>query len=289
MGSSKPVWTVLSMIKWATGYFQEKNIPDARQSIEWLLAEVLNTQRLNLYLQFDRPLSGGQLDQLRSLVKRRAKGEPLQYIIGHTEFMRASISVKPGVLIPRIETEQLVDLLLSRERYRSEEALNVLDIGTGSGCIPIALKLEKPNWRCYGCDISDASLNVAVANAKKNNVDITFFEADINDLEKHSGQLNKEWDIVISNPPYILPAEKSEMHKQVLEYEPEQALFHNRPLQLYRQIVSFSLKNKASLYLECNDKTAADVLNICSMHFAYYELEKDLDGKDRFVIAGSIN
>jgi release factor glutamine methyltransferase len=274
------------MIEWATDYFQEKNIPDARQSIEWLLAEVLKTKRLNLYLQFDRPLSGDELNELRTLVKRRAAGEPLQYIIGHTDFMRASIDVKPGVLIPRIETEQLVDLLITREREKTERSLNVLDIGTGSGCIPVALKLECPEWHCYGCDISEDALAVANSNAEKNGVDVSFFEANIERLAEQTESVSSEWDIIISNPPYILPGEKNEMHKQVLEFEPEVALFHDQPLSLYRQIIEFAADKKASLYLECNDKNAKDVHNLAQQHYTQPELKKDLDGNDRFVVAG---
>jgi len=289
MSSKKPVWTVLSMIEWATGYFQEKNIPEARQSIEWLLAQVLETKRLNLYLQFDRPLSGDELNELRLLVKRRASGEPIQYIIGHTDFMKATIGVKPGVLIPRIETEQLVDILLTRESGRTDSPLNVLDIGTGSGCIPIALKLEHPNWNCYGCDISDEALAVADENAAQNSVDITFFEADIERLDESTAHLNTDWDIIISNPPYILPGEKAEMHKQVFEFDPEIALFHKSPLNLYQRIIKFAGAQKASLYLECNDKTAKDVVGYAQMYYSNPELKKDLDGNDRFVIANSLS
>jgi len=285
MSSKPPVWTVLSMIEWATGYFQEKDIPDSRQSIEWLLAEVLDTKRLNLYLQFDRPLSGKELEELRPLVKRRANGEPLQYIIGHTDFLHASIKVKPGVLIPRIETEQLVDLLLIREADKAEKPLNVLDIGTGSGCIPIALKLENMNWNCYGCDISDKALAVASDNAAENGAEVTFFEVDIKSLKENSTLKSTKWDIIISNPPYILPEEKDEMHKQVLEYEPEVALFHNSPLTLYRHITEFASECNASLYLECNDKTSKEVLGIAQNYFSGPELKKDHDGNDRFVIA----
>ncbi len=285
MSSKQPVWTVLSMIEWATDYFQEKEIPDSRQSIEWLLAEVLDTKRLNLYLQFDRPLSGDELNALRPLVKRRANGEPLQYIIGQTDFMRASIAVKPGVLIPRIETEQLVDLLLTREAERTEEPLNVLDIGTGSGCIPIAIKLENPNWNCFGCDISDSALEIASENAVKNSTEITFFEADIKGLKGHPILESTKWDIIISNPPYILPREKSEMHKQVLEYEPEVALFHQSPLTLYRHILEFASGYEASIYLECNDKTSVDVFGLAEKYLTGPELKKDLDGNFRFVLA----
>src|SRR5699024_8439922 len=120
-------WTVLSMLEWATDYFEQKNIPDQRHSIEWLLAETLSIKRLDLYLKFDRPLSPGELNRLRPMVKRRAKHEPLQYIIGFTDFMNARISVNEDVLIPRIETEQLVELILDRHPAAENPSSSVLD------------------------------------------------------------------------------------------------------------------------------------------------------------------
>lgn len=147
-------WTVLSMLEWATDYFEQKDIPDPRHSIEWLLAETLGIKRLDLYLKYDRPLSPDELDQLRPMVKRRAEHEPLQYIIGYTDFMNARISVDKSVLIPRIETEQLVEIILDQQSGTENKNLSVLDIGTGSGCIPIALKMECPDWKLSGIDIS---------------------------------------------------------------------------------------------------------------------------------------
>ena len=152
-------WTVLSMLEWGTDFFEEKNIPDPRHSIEWLLAETLDIKRLDLYLKFDRPLSPGELDNLRPMVKRRADHEPLQYIIGYTDFMNARIWVNEEVLIPRIETEQLVEIILDDQQ--ADQELSVLDIGTGSGCIPVALKMERPNWDVFGIDISEGALRKA--------------------------------------------------------------------------------------------------------------------------------
>src|SRR6056297_348266 len=120
MANTPSVWTVLSMLEWATDFFEEKDINSPRFSIEWLLAHVLDVKRLDLYLMYDRPLSSEELDTLRPLVKRRSQHEPLQYITGETDFHNVKIKVKPGVLIPRQETEQLVDLILKENKTRSE-------------------------------------------------------------------------------------------------------------------------------------------------------------------------
>src|SRR5690606_6466742 len=136
-------WTVLRMLEWATAYFESKGIPSPRLSIEWLLGEVLSLKRLDLYLQHDRTLTTSELDTLRGWVLRRGKHEPLQYITGSTDFYNCTINVTPAVLIPRQETEQLVDKIL---QGHSETHQRVLDVGTGSGCIAIAIKKARPDW-----------------------------------------------------------------------------------------------------------------------------------------------
>jgi len=276
------VWTVLSMIKWAEDYFQKKNIPDPRLSIEWILAEALEIKRLDLYLQFDRPLSSEELDRIRPLVKRRAENEPLQYITGTADFMDAKILVKPGVLIPRIETEQLVDLLLEKTKDITHKPIRLLDIGTGSGCIPIAIKLKRPNWICSGLDISGQALELAKKNADLNQSNTHFFFGDINHLSEIK---TGPWDIIISNPPYITESEKEDMHEQVLKHEPKLALFHENPLHLYRKIIEFSAAQNARLFLECNDKTAEQAAEIADTFFSHSALLKDLDGNYRFIFA----
>ena len=285
MSRSDRVWTVLSMLEWATEYFKEKNVPDPRLSIEWIVAGALQCKRLDLYVQFDRPLSSDELDVIRPLVKRRAAFEPLQYITGSTQFMNAVISVEPGVLIPRIETEQLVDLLLEKLETKKEEPLNLLDIGTGSGCIPIAIKKETPKWNCSGFDISEKAVEIARKNSDFNDADIEFFQADIFDLSPLPDKFTRDWDIVISNPPYITENEKNEMHEQVTDYEPHLALFHANPLEIYSKIIEFAHAQNAFLFLECNDKTAVDVKNLAKRFFEDVQLYKDLDHNDRFVAA----
>lgn len=285
MSTKENVWTVLSMLEWTTEYFSIRDVQDPRLSIEWLLSETLAVKRLDLYLQFDRPLSSEELDLLRPLIQRRAKHEPLQHITGSIQFMNTTIAVSPDVLIPRIETEQLVDLLLEQTQSISDQKVKILDLGTGSGCIPIAIKKNRPNWECTGIDISEAALQLAVLNAQSNSVDVTFHKANIENLP---GQIGEDWDIVISNPPYISFTEKEEIHKQVIEYEPHLALFVDKPLHLYKKILLFASECNAKLFLECNDKTAEDVALIAKEFFSDTSLLNDFDGNKRFVIASDI-
>jgi len=273
------------MLEWATDYFEKKNVPDPRLSIEWIVAEVLSCKRLDLYMQFERPLSSGELDQIRPLVKRRAAFEPLQYITGTAQFMDVSISVNPNVLIPRIETEQLVDLLLEHFQDQKDKPIKLLDIGTGSGCIPIAVKKKNPEWYCAGFDISDEAIKLSRKNAELNNINVHFFRADLLQLDQIPEKFNLSWDIIISNPPYITIEEKMEMHPQVTEYEPHLALFHQNPHRLYSSIIDYAHSNQAALYLECNDKTTSEISNITRDQFADVQVHKDLDGNPRFIVA----
>lgn len=285
MSGSERAWTVLSMLEWATDFFDKRDVPDPRLSIEWIVAEALGCKRLDLYLQFERPLSSKELDKIRPLVKRRANYEPLQYITGTTQFMDATISVNPNVLIPRIETEQLVDLLFEHFQDQKERSLNLLDIGTGSGCIPIAIKKNNPSWNCAGFDISEKAVQQAKKNAELNNVDVDFFKANMLEFNQIPEEHQKSWNIIISNPPYITESEKDQMHLQVTKYEPSLALFHDDPMNLYSSIIQFAYSHNAFLYLECNDKSAPDVLNIARKQYPEARLFNDLDGNPRFIVA----
>lgn len=285
MSGSDRVWTVLSMLEWATDYFEKKNVPDPRLSIEWILAEVLQCKRLDLYLQYERPLSSGELDCIRPLVKRRAALEPIQYIIGSTDFVNAKITVGPEVLIPRIETEQLVDILLGHFQDKRGDSIHLLDVGTGSGCIPIAVKKENPEWFCAGMEISEKALQRAKKNADINETDVHLFRFDIMEIDKLPKHIRKNWDIIISNPPYITEPEKKNLHQQVIEYEPHEALFNNNPMELYSRIIKFASDQQSHLYLECNEKFAGDIEKIAKEHFERTELLKDLDLNDRFLVA----
>lgn len=281
MNKQKRDWNVLSMLEWGTDYFKEREIPDPRHSMELLLSEVLDIKRLDLYLQYDRPLSPDELDRLRPLIKRRASHEPLQHITGYTDFMNARISVSPDVLIPRIETEQLVEIILQREE---EENLAVLDIGTGSGCIPIALKMERPSWSVTGLEHSESALEIARSNAGENKAEIRFVKGDLFDWENLV--LGGPYDVIVSNPPYVLPEEKEHLARQVREYEPEEALFCEDLPGMYRAIRNCSselLAEGGRLYLEIHEKHPEQIMELFPGEAWKTELVKDYQKKPRFI------
>ena len=278
-------WTVLSMLEWATEFFEKRGVASPRMSIEWLLADVLDIKRLDLYLAFDRPLSPDELDTLRPLVKRRAKHEPLQYITGHTTFLDVELQVTPDVLIPRMETEQLVEIIL--DNFNTAEELTYIDIGTGSGCIPIAIQDKKNNWRAIALDKSEKALQQARLNAKKNEVSVEFKKADILNWDRLG--LNTKLDFVVSNPPYVLPGEKNELNPQVLDYEPHEALFCKDIDQIYNAIISFAgscLKTDGYLFLELNAEHAGNIASMIEKNGDWsFQIMSDYDGKERFIQA----
>ncbi len=246
------LWTIQRMIRWATDYFTSRGVPSPRLSIEWLLADLLRMKRLELYTRFDRPLSQSELGMLRSWVKRRAAHEPLQYITGSTDFYHARIQVNPSVLIPRPETEELVTLVL--ESVMDDRPKRVLDIGTGSGCIAIALKMERPEWDVTAIDLSEDALATARTNAELNKVDIRFLKAD---FLTGNGMPQGPFDLIVSNPPYIRKEEAKDMDKQVLEHEPHMALFCEDVTDVYAKLASFSAGNlqpEGALWVELNEE-----------------------------------
>lgn len=277
-------WTVLSMLKWATTYFKEKGIRNPRYSIEWLLAFVLDKKRLDLYLVYDRPITKKELSQLKPLVQRRAVHEPLQYITGETDFFGTKITVKPGVLIPRMETEQLMEIVL--DKTTALESPNVLDIGTGSGCIPIALKNARPLWNLFATDISEEALSIAQQNATLNGTDITFAKDDIYSPSFPSEKIL--FDVIISNPPYILKDEHETLDKEVREFEPELALFCDSTKNMYGAIQKFStsfLNKNGLLFLELHENHADEVAKLFTQTGWSTTIQKDYDKRDRFLVA----
>lgn len=276
------VWTVLSMLEWATGYFAEKGISNPRISIEWLLSELLGVKRLDLYLQFDRPLTKDQLATLRDWVLRRGRHEPLQYITGSTDFYNCIIKVDRRVLIPRPETEELVELVLGEQDGSPK---TVVDFGTGSGCIAIALKKARPGWNVIGVDIDDGALDLALENAGANGVAVDWRKGDMltaTDLLK-----GIHVDVIVSNPPYIEPDESESIDAEVRDHEPSLALFHSEPAKLYQALLALADAQtpKASLY--CETHYAHRELLLASLKLPGYsvEIRKDFNGRDRFLRA----
>ncbi len=273
-------WTVLKMLEWATGYFAQKQVSNPRLSIEWLLGEVLGLKRLDLYLKHDRPLSPTELGRLRPWVARRARHEPLQYIVGYAEFYGCRFEVGPAVLVPRPETEQLVELVLDSH---GDDPHSVVDFGTGSGCIAVALKRARPSWRVVGVDLSADALELAGKNATANGVQIEWKLGDMRNPLQAAG--SRDFDIVVSNPPYILPAEKADMEREVCEYEPHLALFDDDPAELYAVLADFaeSCGKAARFYGEIHSGQGEVVLERVRREGREATVTRDYAGRDRML------
>ncbi len=224
------VWTILDLITWGKAYFEEKGVDSPRLTMEILIAHVLQKARIQLYTQFDRPLTETELTTLRAMIKRRAAREPLQYILGETEFFGLTLAVTPAVLIPRPETELLVEYVVNRikeertdSKNESGEETAILDIGTGSGCIAIALAKNIPSSlsaTLYGLDVSDSALALAQSNAKRYALTNIHF-GKINILETVP---KRRFSVILSNPPYISTNDMSELEPEVGDHEPRVAL-----------------------------------------------------------------
>jgi release factor glutamine methyltransferase len=209
-------------------------------------------------------------------------GEPVQYVVGEVDFIGIKLRVNPSVLIPRPETEELVQCILNENGHSS---LRVLDIGTGSGCIPIALKMNRPSWDVQGIDKSVNTLNTAEANARLHSLDVRFKKMDIFE----SLEFNKKFDILVSNPPYVLESDKASMSSQVVNHEPSQALFvpDNDPLIFYRRMLDMAaelLNPQAKIYFEIHENQAAQMLELVSSYpVTVIKVTKDMQGKDRII------
>jgi len=215
------IWTILRMLTWGSDYFKKKGVDSPRLTMELILAHVLGVTRFDLYMQFDRPLIASELDSLRSIVRRRAAREPLQYILGEAHFYKRRFEVNTSVLIPRPETELLVE-----EALRRASSLRCLDIGTGSGCIGITIALERPETEVVAIDASSDALDVARRNAERlgaRNIEIR--QVDIFDDE--AVRTLGSFDLIISNPPYIPAGEMPSLDPEVRDFEPRLALTDN--------------------------------------------------------------
>lgn len=224
--------------------------------------------------------------------------KPIQYSIGETDFYGLTFMVTPDTLIPRPETEELVDWILNDIRHYEEEQLSnlsLVDIGTGTGCIPISLAKNLPKAKVLAVDISKEALKIAIKNAKQNEVKVEFIEQDIlkqDELVKEaSSSLNQQFDVIVSNPPYVRELEKEEIKKNVLDNEPHLALFvdDTDALLFYREISKYAkthLKENGVLYFEINQYLGKETVELIqSLGFSEVELRKDLSGNDRMIKA----
>ncbi len=253
-----------------------------------VLEHYLGFSKTDIVSKKNENLNQSDLLKLYFCCKELKKNVPVQYVLKEAWFYNLKFYVDANVLIPRPETEELVDLILKENK----NALSFLDIGTGSGCIPVSIKKNKQNSRVYTCDISAGALSVAKKNAEKNNTEITFIETDILNTELSNKNIHSTFDVIVSNPPYIKSSEKELMTKPVLDSEPHLALFveGNDDVIFYKKIIDLckeKLNANGKLYFELNPLTAENVLLYAkeSDQFKEVALLKDMSGKERFLKA----
>ena len=266
------------------GLFSEREI---KTMFEALIKQRLNWSSADFLLHHEARLSESDLLFIRSAVKRLLLHEPFQYVIGNTEFYGLSITCAQGALIPRPETEELVDWIL--EELKGKES-KILDIGTGSGCIALALKKNTINSNVWGLDVSETALTIARENALALELEVGFLSQDI--LSDYPLDFENDFfDVIVSNPPYIPVNEQVKMEQNVLQFEPHKALFvpDHDPLLFYRVIATKSLsflKNQGVLFFEIHEDFAAEVKELLvELGFINIELRKDLQGKSRMIRA----
>lgn len=264
---------------------EQFNSREIRQISRQLICKRMNWTEMDLFINSKHTFSESDLLFFRSKVKSLLKGEPFQYVMGECFFYNVSLKTDKRALIPRPETEELVHHLSSDFK---NENIKLLDIGTGSGCIPVALKKDNPSWNIYAVDVDEDALNLAKENATLNEVSIHFSQLDILDKSLTYFKENLKFDVMVSNPPYILEEEAKEMKAHVLDFEPKKALFvKNDPLIFYKIILNFAkfnLSNDGFVYFEIHENYSKEVKDLFLKNgFKGIEVISDLQGKDRIV------
>lgn len=262
------------------------------QSFFYMLAEFcLNFKRIDITLQPDFEVNSEVLEHFLNAISRFKTYEPIQYIIGETEFYGLTFKVNSHTLIPRPETEELVQLIIDNEKLKTRKSITILDIGTGTGCIAISLAKHIANAQVFAVDVSDEALKVAKENAILNGVNVEFIKADILNWQSEPKLKELKFDIIVSNPPYVRHLEKAEMKANVLQHEPHLALFvdDSNPLQFYRAITEFAsqkLQPNGQLYFEINQYLGDEMLQLLKSHqFKNIELLTDIFGNHRMMKA----
>lgn len=250
--------------------------PEARELAYWIVEETTGMNRFDAC----RYTGTKSIPNLEDILQKLRSYVPVQYIFGHTLWMGMDLEVSEAVLIPRPETAELVENV-SASMHGSGR---LLDIGTGSGCIALALKQRHPEWQIDALDVSKTALSVAQRNAAKLHTEITFYEANILDTQSmQTARIPQHYDIIVSNPPYIRPSEQHTMTENTLRHEPDLALFvpENDPLLYYRQIAALNLATE--LWFEINEQMGPAMTELLASYGYDTRCVKDMYGKDRFV------
>ena len=285
------MWSVVDLLEWTTGYFQQHGIPNPRLDAEVLLAHLLKKTRLQLYLHFEMPVFQEHLTPFRELIKKRIAHTPVSYLTNHKEFMSLDFYVDERVLIPRPETEQLVETILTAE---TEDVQRLLELGTGSGVIATSLAVQQAEWEIVATDISEPALAVARKNAEIHacTAQIQFLSGDLFEpVAAICANGNAQFDWIVCNPPYIKNTERNTLRPDVRDHEPEIALFAGDDgLDVIRRLIAEAPKYLApmgKLILEIGATQANTIRTLLAAESAYatYKLFKDYAGKERIVLA----
>jgi release factor glutamine methyltransferase len=269
--------TVLQILDKSTAFLKQKGVESPRLNAELLICDFLKCRRLDLYLNFDKPVDGAQTDQLRERVLRRGRFEPLQYITGTCEFYGLTLEVNPSVLIPRPETELLVEKMLEEKPSGS-----LLDLGTGSGAIALAMKKNLPSLEMTGSDVSGTALDAAKRNGEKTGVSVRWIQADL-------FENLKTFDAIVSNPPYVKRGDLSALQAEVRDHEPTLALDGGEDgLDFYRRMLPEALKHlnpAGRIFLECGQGQAKAVAALGQENgLVIREIRNDLSGIERILV-----
>jgi len=287
--TGRPEWTLIKLVQWAAGYFDAGRIDSPRATAEILLAHAINAKRIDLYLRYDQPLNSDELNRFKTLIKRRANREPVAYILGRKEFWSMDLEVNRTVLIPRPETECLVERALESLAADSKpECKSVLELGTGSGAVVLALASENSRHSYLGTDVSIDAVRVARRNSMRHGMDakIRFMVADwFEPFDAKSGI----FDLIVSNPPYIKSGDLKRLQPEIHVYEPVAALDGAKDgLRCLRHIIQCAylyLKPTGALLLEMGHDQQAPLKQIIDACGQYEDVQfyRDYSGYDRIV------
>ncbi len=270
----------------AAARFAAAGLDGPRRTAEWLLEEATGATRTSLLARPDAGVAPSEAARFEGMVARRLAREPVQYVLGHACFYGLRLAVTPDVLIPRPETEEVVEEAL--KRIRGVARPWVLDVGTGSGAIALAVKHERPDAEVFAADVSGAALAVAAANAAELGLDVTFVRADAR-RPQFATDVPAAFDLVISNPPYVPAAERADLEPEVRDWEPGLALFVDDPLHFYRALAGHApalLRAGGWLAVETHADFGADVRDLfAASGFADAVVLPDLAGRDRIALA----
>lgn len=260
---------------------------EAEHFFRILLENFWNIGRLDFFRDREKQAQSYQQEMVENAIKDLLNHKPIQHITGKAYCFERAFKVNENVLIPRPETEELISIIL---KENDQQSLDILDIGTGSGIIPITLLLEQPTYKVSALDVSESALNVARKNAQNWGVEVDFIQMDILNPDAYSHFSPRSLDLIVSNPPYVLESEKAQMQKNVLDFDPHLALFveDDQALVFYKAISQFAqqtLKPKGKLYFEINEQFGKEMQLMLSDYFQNVKVLKDFRDRDRFVVA----